>query len=81
VARQSSYAEELAGVLRRRDPRALQRFLVDNAHKFGDARQVAEVEGRSLAEMEELMHRMILARADLEALHAGSRAALAQQDG
>jgi hypothetical protein len=42
---------------------------------------VAEVEGRSLAEMEELMHRMILARADLEALHAGSRAALAQQDG
>ena len=74
MARQPSYAEALAGVLRRRDPRQLQQFLLDNARRFGDARQVAEVEGKSTEEMQELMHRMILARADLEELHAESRA-------
>jgi hypothetical protein len=72
-----SYAEQLGAVLRRRDPGELQRFLVDNARRFGDARQVAEVERRSADEMEELMHRMILARADLKELHAQSRAWLA----
>jgi hypothetical protein len=43
----------------------LRRFLIDNARKFGDARQVAELEAKSDEDMEELMHRMILARAEL----------------
>jgi hypothetical protein len=67
-----SYAEQLGDVLRGRDPGQLQTFLVENARRFGDARQVAEVEGKSAEEMEELMHRMILARADLKDLHAES---------
>jgi tRNA A37 N6-isopentenylltransferase MiaA len=61
-----SYAERLGEVLRRRDPRALQRFLAENARRFGDARQVAEIEGKSAEEMHELMQRMIQARADLQ---------------
>ena len=68
-----SYAEQLGDVLRRRDARQLQRFLVENARRFGDARQVSEVEGRSPEEMQDLMHRMILARADLKEFHAESQ--------
>jgi hypothetical protein len=68
-----SYAEQLGEVLRGRDAVELRRFLMDKARRFGDGRQVAEVEGKSAEEMEELMHRMILARADLEALHAESQ--------
>jgi hypothetical protein len=60
-------------VLRARDPLRLQRFLADSARQFGDARQVAEVEEKPREEMLELMHRMILARADLNELHAESR--------
>jgi hypothetical protein len=67
-----SYAEQLGDVLRGRDAVKLRRFLVDNARRFGDGRQVAEIEGKSADEMEELMHRMILARADLKDLHAES---------
>ena len=59
--------------MRRRDPLALRRFLIDNARRFGDARQVGDVEAKSAGELEELMHRMILARPDLEDLHRGSR--------
>ena len=77
MARQQSYAEQLGDTLRRRDPRQLQTFLIQSARRFGDARQVAEVEGKSSAEMLALMHRMILARADLKDLHAESRASLA----
>jgi hypothetical protein len=61
-----SYAEQLGEVLRRGDAGRLRRFLIENARKFGDARQVAELEGRSRDEMEELMRRMILARAELK---------------
>jgi hypothetical protein len=57
----SSYAEQLAQVLARRDPNLLREFLVENARRFGDARQVAEVEGKSPDEMRELMQRMISA--------------------
>jgi hypothetical protein len=78
VARQQSYAEQLGDTLRRRDPRRLQAFLIDNARRFGDARQVAEVAGKSPEEMAGLMHRMILARADLKDLHAASRDWLAK---
>lgn len=65
VARQS-YGEQLGEVLRGRDAGRLRRFLIENARKFGDARQVAELEGKSSEEMEELMQRMILARAELK---------------
>jgi hypothetical protein len=71
--REASYAHQLGEVLRRRDPIALQLFLIQNARRYGDQRQVAEVEGQSHAELEELMHRMIIARADLKDLHRASR--------
>jgi hypothetical protein len=76
-----SYAAQLGEVLRRRDAVGLKRFLLENARRFGDARQVAEVEAKSPRDVEQLMHRMILARADLQDLHPGSRAALARRDG
>jgi hypothetical protein len=71
--REASYAHQLGEVLRRRDPIALQLFLIQNARRYGDQRQVADVERQSHAALEELMHRMIIARADLKDLHRGSR--------
>ena len=76
----SDYKAQLGVVLRRRDPAALHLFLRQSAASYGDERQVAEVEQRSHAEMEELMHRMILTRPDLADLHADSRAWLATRD-
>jgi hypothetical protein len=73
-----SYAMQLGAVLRRRDASALRQFLVQSARRFGDARQVAGVEGRSDEQMQELLHRMILARPDLKDLHRASRAWLVQ---
>ena len=72
-----SYKARLGEVLRRRDPAALHLFLRQSAAGYGDERQVSEVEERSHLEMEELMHRMILARPDLSELHAESQAWLA----
>ena len=74
------YKAQLGAVLRRRDPAELHRFLRQSAASYGDERQVAEVEERSHAEMEELMHRMILTRPDLADLHAASRSWLAARD-
>jgi hypothetical protein len=71
------YKARLGAVLRRRDPETLHLFLRQNASGFGDERQVVDVEERSHEEMEELMHRMILARTDMADLHAASRAWLA----
>jgi hypothetical protein len=73
MPREPSYAAQLGAVLRRRDARALKQFLLESAERFGDARQVAEVEGKSDAEMDELLHRMIVARPDLNDLHRASR--------
>jgi len=73
MPRQSSYIAQLAAVLRRQNPRALRQFLVDNAARFGDQRQVDDVQTKSDAEMEELLHRMIVARPDLQDLHRASR--------
>ena len=72
-----AYKAQLGLILRQLNPDALHLFLRQSAAGYGDARQVAEVEGRSHAEMEELMHRMILVRSDLSDLHAASRAWLA----
>lgn len=73
MPREPSYATQLAAVLRRRDPHVLRQFLVASAGRFGDARQVEDVQGKSTQELEELMHRMILARPDLKDLHRASR--------
>ena len=73
MPRKESYATQLGAVLRRRDVTALRRFLVESAGRFGNERQVADVEQKSDAEMEELLHRMIVARPDLSDLHRASR--------
>jgi hypothetical protein len=73
MPREPSYAAQLGAVLRRRDAGALKSFLLESAERFGDARQVAEVEAKSDAEMDELLHRMIVARPDLIDLHRSSR--------
>ncbi len=71
------YVGRLGAVLRRRDPKALREFLVEQAGRFGDERQVQELRGRSVAELELLLHRMIVARADLADLHSESERWLA----
>jgi hypothetical protein len=68
-----SYRAELGTVLRQRDVGALRAFLVAAAQHFGDARQVDDVESKSADELEELLHRMIVARPDLDDLHRASR--------
>ena len=78
--RDSEYKARLGAILRRRDPAALHLFLRQSAAGYGDERQIADVEERSHAEMEELMHRMILARPDLSDLHPASRAWLAERN-
>jgi hypothetical protein len=73
-----SYARRLGEVLRRRDPLALRAFLAEQAERYGDERQVADVRSKDDAEMEMLLHRMILARPDLSDLHAESERRLAR---
>jgi hypothetical protein len=68
-----SYRAQLGNVLRQRDVRALRAFLLQSAQRYGDARQVDDVEAKSEAELEELLHRMIVARNDLTDLHRASR--------
>ncbi|HEY8477045.1 MAG TPA: hypothetical protein VIN09_09305 [Chloroflexota bacterium] len=75
----AEYVKQLGAVLRQRDVVALRTFLLASARRFGDERQVAEIEAKSDAELEETMHRMILARPDLKDLHAASRRWLAQR--
>jgi hypothetical protein len=67
------YQVKLGDVLRTRDPAALRDFLELSASRYGDDRQVEAVERKSDEEMEEMLHRMILARQDLAELHADSR--------
>ncbi len=73
MPREPSYPAQLGAVLRRGDPVALRQFLLASAERYGDERQIADVEGKSEAEMQELLHRMIVARPDLEDLHRASR--------
>ncbi len=73
MPREPSYATQLGGVLRRRDRAALRTFLVQSASRYGDMKQVLDVQRKSEDEMEELLHRMIVARPDLEDLHRASR--------
>jgi hypothetical protein len=73
MPREPSYVAQLGSVLRRRDVGALRRFLIESAARYGDERQVVDVQGKTDGEMLELMHRMIVARPDLEDLHRASR--------
>jgi hypothetical protein len=73
MPREPSYAARLGAVLRLRDPAALRQFLLEAAQRFGDEQQVADVESKSHDEMDELLHRMIIARPDLADLHRASR--------
>ena len=68
-----SYVTQLGNVLRRRDTTVLRAFLIESAERFGDVRQVEDVQAKSDDELEELLHRMIVARPDLEDLHRASR--------
>jgi len=70
---EQSYRAQLGSVLRQRDVRALRAFLLQSAQRYGDARQVDDVEAKSEQELEELLHRMIVARNDLTDLHRASR--------
>jgi hypothetical protein len=65
--------QELAAVLRRRDPAALRAFLADSARRFGNDREADELAHRDLAEMTLIMHQMIVARPDLRDIHADSQ--------
>ena len=76
-----SYGTQLGDVLRRRSPGALRTFLEAQAARFGDERQVDAIRAQSDAELEVLLHRMTLARADLADLHAESERWLAGQGG
>jgi hypothetical protein len=71
--REPSYVTQLGAVLRRRDTVALREFLLRSAERFGDQKQVADVNSKSEPELEELLHRMIVARPDLQELHRASR--------
>jgi len=73
MPREPSYVTQLGAVLRRRDPVALRQFLLEAAERFGDTKQVTDVLGKSDDEMQELLHRMIVARPDLADLHRASR--------
>jgi hypothetical protein len=73
MPRQPSYPAQLAAVLRQRNPLRLRAFLLESAARFGDQRQVDNVQSKSDQDMEELLHRMIVARADLQDLHRASR--------
>jgi hypothetical protein len=68
-----SYRAQLGSVLRQRDVRALRAFLLQSAQRYGDSRQVDDVQAKSEDELEELLHRMIVARNDLTDLHRASR--------
>ena len=72
-SREPSYVTQLGNVLRRKNTSALRAFLLEAAERFGDVRQVEDVQAKSDDELEELLHRMIVARPDLEDLHRASR--------
>jgi hypothetical protein len=73
MPREQSYATQLGNVLRQRNAARLREFLLQAAEHFGDQRQVSDVEGKTDAEVEELLHRMIVSRPDLKDLHRASR--------
>ena len=74
-----SYVAQLGDVLRGRDVTALRAFLEGQASRYGDEHQVEAIRAQSDAEIEALLHRMIVSRPDLADLHAASQRWLAGQ--
>jgi hypothetical protein len=74
-----AYGTQLGDVLRKRSVPALRAFLEAQAGKYGGERQVEAIRAQSDAEIELILHRMTLARADLVELHAESERWLAGQ--
>jgi hypothetical protein len=81
TADERAYGAQLGDVLRQRSVPALRAFLEAQAGRYGDERQVQAIRLQSDAELEVLLHRMTLARADLKELHAASERWLATQAG
>jgi hypothetical protein len=67
-------------MLEQRDAEALRAFLIAQARQFGDEAQAAEIAERAPDAIAALMHQMTLARPDLAALHAESRAWLVERN-
>ncbi|MDO8588334.1 MAG: hypothetical protein Q7T82_15000 [Armatimonadota bacterium] len=68
-----SYVHAMGRVLRNRDVEALRRFLARSAQERDDPGEAAEIEGIPQADLESRMHKMIMARMDLQDLHDESR--------
>ena len=81
MADDQEYARRLGQVLRQRDVAALRAFLEEQAGRYGDERQVEAIRAQSDAELEAILHRMILARPDLADLHAESQRRLGGSGG
>jgi hypothetical protein len=81
TADERAYGAQLGDVLRQRSVDALRAFLEAQAARYGDEGQVQAIRAQSDAELEILLHRMTLARADLSDLHADSERWLAGQSG
>ncbi|MFN0073717.1 MAG: hypothetical protein ACKVVP_19730 [Chloroflexota bacterium] len=73
------YRESLGRTLRRGSVSGLRAFLIGQAEAFGNEQHVQAIISQTEAELQTLMHRMILARTDLADLHPLSRAALGMQ--
>jgi hypothetical protein len=69
----SKYVREMRSVLRRKDVAALRDFLARSAEERDDAGEAEEIRGIPDADLEARMHKMIMARKDLDDLHASSR--------
>ena len=81
TARDGEYVRRLGEVLRQRNVGGLRDFLAEQAGRYGDERQVEAIREQSDAELEMILHRMIVARPDLGELHAESERWLAAQGG
>ena len=73
------YVGQLGAILRQQDPEGVRAFLVSRAADYGDENQAAELRAESRDDITVLMHRMTLARSDLEDLHTASRAWLVKR--
>ena len=67
------YVRQMGGVLRKNDVAALRDFLAASAEERNDPGEAMEIRGIPEADMEARMHKMIVARKDLEDIHAESR--------
>jgi hypothetical protein len=81
TARDGEYVQRLGEVLRQRDVGALRTFLMDQAGRYGGEQQIDAIRQQSDAEIEAILHRMIVSRPDLGDLHAESERWLAAHGG